>query len=94
MVCCWLVLDKKVTKKKGKMKANGAVVSCTKLDHSTLASGHHSAFVASLIFLHTLFPHEDSCELQQVRMLLVGLGGGAFPVFINKFLHNVSMFGC
>lgn len=33
---------------------------------------------------------QDKLELEHIHMLLIGLGGGALPQFINNNLHNVS----
>lgn len=67
------------------------MISCTRLDHSSLASGHHNALLASLVFLPDMFAkaREDHCELEHIHVLNIGLGGGALPQFINKNLHNV-----
>ena len=78
------------TSKKKKSKSDSAV-SATTLQHSFLCHGHHNALVASMAFLSTMFANgEVSQSLREVKMLLVGLGGGALPLFISKCLHNVS----
>ena len=33
---------------------------------------------------------EEGLDAQQMKLLLVGLGGGALPMFINKCIPNVS----
>ena len=73
--------------KKGKKKTKTTSISCTRLDHSSLASGHHNAFVASLVFLSDMFV--KGLPLAHADILLVGLGGGALPQFMNKYLCNV-----
>lgn len=30
----------------------------------------------------------------QMNLLLVGLGGGALPMFINKYIPNISGYSC
>ncbi len=79
------------TSKKKKKSKGGSAASSTKLQHSSLSSGHHNAMVGSLAFLSTMFKEgESGHSLEDVKMLLVGLGGGALPLFISKCLQNVS----
>ena len=49
------------------------------IDHSFLACSHHSVMVGAFGFV------EDSA-----KCLIVGLGGGALPSFIQTHLKNVS----
>ena len=49
------------------------------IDHSFLACSHHSVMVGAFGFV------DDSA-----KCLIVGLGGGALPSFIQTHLKNVS----
>ena len=49
------------------------------IDHSFLACSHHSVMIGAFGFV------EDSA-----KCLIVGLGGGALPSFIQTHLKNVS----
>ena len=85
--CCVVPPGKKHSKKKSK-----ASPLYTRLDHSSLASGHHNALVASLVFVPTMFERASGNhhQLDDIHVLHIGLGGGALPQFISRNLHNVS----
>ena len=65
-------------------------ITSTKLDHSHLVFGHHKAMVSSIAFLPQMFSDGDYKE-DHIRLLLVGLGGGALPIFISKHLKKVKL---
>lgn len=79
-----------LTDKKKKNKKSKTTLSYTRLDHSSLASGHHNVLLAALTFLPTMFVRaQEDHQLEHVHVLQIGLGGGALSQFINKNLHNV-----
>ena len=80
-------------KKSKKKRPSKPDLTCMCLDHSVLASGYHDAILGSLAFLPAMFKEEcgRDPELCEVHMLLIGLGGGALPAFISKYLHNVRI---
>ena len=78
-----IIIAAKLSRKK-KSRTN---LTCTKLDHSRLVFDYHNVMVASLGFLPGL--NTSHGLKQHVKVLLIGLGGGALPTFINKYLYNV-----
>ena len=82
--------------KKKKKKRSVAEVVPTKLDHSRLASGYlrHMVMCLSLLpqFLQKGNPPAE--KVASMRMLLIGLGGGALLMFVAKYIRNVNVIKC
>ena len=74
-------------KKKSKKKAPGLPTMSP--DHTHLSCSHHKAILASLALIEGLCsPVSDGNGLKE--LLVVGLGGGALPNYLHRYIPNVS----
>ena len=67
-------------------KASGSRPQVVTIDHTHLVHGHHKAILSGLALCgRRLFWKEGA----KGHILIVGLGGGAFPMYLHKCLLQV-----
>ena len=79
-----MYVGKSSTSKKTKKKAYSTSL---KVDHTRLLFDHHKVVISTLMLIQDLVT-----GVREVNGLLVGLGGGALPMYMEKVLNKVR--GC
>ncbi|KAK8937666.1 hypothetical protein KSP40_PGU000553 [Platanthera guangdongensis] len=79
------------SRKKGSRKRSDSSISsdaakfCYKIDHSSIASSYHSGIISGFTLVASAF--QNAVLLQEkVRVIVVGLGAGLFPIFLHTSL--------